>query len=384
MSKIYCSTKFKELQVDVQGRLLYNCCKAYPERIDLDWLEKNPGKLFYTPTMIADRELMLAGKRSKACEYGCYRYEDQGLTSKRILEKNNEFISDVHSPLKSITISLSNDCNLTCVYCSAEWSTAWARDIDKNGEYNIENYKNKNNNWTKLYQKLKQKDRSSDSKFFKLLIRELSLSPFIKHISIMGGEPFLNSGLIELLEISQDKEIHIVSGLGVSTNRFRSIIDKIKDKNNVSLIISAETTNKFFEFIRYGISWNDFLQNIDYIKRSGKKIKFMSTITNLTSFDILSFYNMFQNEHIIDYNTVSDRTFLQPNVLDDLSKKILIDSIQDKIDNKFFIHLKQSISQPYDNMERQNLSIFLKEFSNRRQLKLDIFPSHFLKWLDLD
>jgi organic radical activating enzyme len=384
MSDVYCSTKFKELQVDVQSRLLYNCCKAWPERIDLGWLENNPGKLFHTPTMIADRALMLEGKRSRSCEHGCYQYEDQGLTSKRISEKNNEFISDVYNPLKSITISLSNDCNLTCAYCSSEWSTAWARDIDKDGEYNIEGYKNKNDNWSELWSKMKQKDRSNDTKFFKLLIKEIALCPDIKTISIMGGEPLLNNELMEILETVKDKKIKIVSGLGVSINRFKSILDKIKDKNNISFNLSAENTNNFFEFIRHGISWNDFLHKIEYIKKSGITINFTSTITNLTSFDIVSFYNMFGNEHIISYNPVTGRSFLQPNVLDDLSKKILIDSIRDKMDNKFFIQLKQSISQPHNDLDRKNLSVFLKEFSNRRKLKLDIFPAHFLKWLDLD
>ena len=384
MSDVYCSSKFKELQVHVQSRLLYNCCKAWPERIDLDWLENNPGKLFYTPTMVADRKLMLEGKRSKSCEHGCYQYEDQGLTSKRISGKNNEIISDVYNPLKSILISLSNDCNLTCAYCSSEWSTAWAKDIDKNGEYNIDGYDNKNNNWIKLYQKLKQKDRSNNSKFFKILMKEISLSLDIKKIGIIGGEPLLNNELMKLLEIIKDKKILITSGLGVSTNRFKSIIDKIKDKNNISLETSAENTDKFFEFVRYGISWNDFLDKIDYIKKSGITIQFSSTITNLSSFDIVSFYNMFGNEHIIIYNPLQDRPFLQPNVLDDVSKKILIDSIQDKMDNKFFIQLKQSISQPYNDIDRKNLSVFLKEFSTRRKLKLDIFPVHFLKWLDLD
>ena len=384
MSDVYCSSKFKELQVHVQSRLLYNCCKAWPERITLDWLENNPGKLFHTPTMIADRKLMLEGKRSKSCEHGCYQYEDQGITSKRISEKKNEFISDVYNPLKSITISLSNDCNLTCAYCSSEWSTAWARDIDKNGEYNIEKYKNKNDNWSQLWSKMKQKDRSSDTKFFKLLMKEIALCPDIKTINIMGGEPLLNNELMELLETMKDKKIKIVSGLGVSINRFKSIVDKIKDKNNISFDISAENTNNFFEFIRHGLSWSDFTHKIDYIKKSGITINFLSTITNLTSFDIVSFYNMFGNEHIISYNPVTDRAFLQPNVLDDLSKKILIDSIQDKMDNNFFIQLKESISQPHNDIERKNLSMFLKEFSNRRKLKLDIFPVHFLKWVDLN
>jgi len=382
MSDVYCSTKFKELQVHVQSRLLYNCCKAWPERIDLDWLENNPGKLFHTPTMVADRQLMLEGKRSKSCEHGCYQYEDQGLTSARNLYKDKKII-DVYNPLETLQISLSNDCNLTCAYCSSEWSTAWHRDIKKNGEYPIDEYNNKNDNWSKLWSKIKQRDRSTDTKFFKLLCNEISLNPHIKNITILGGEPLLNNHLYKILDIATDKKIKIISGLGVDIQKLKKITDHIKDNKNISFQISAEGTGDIFEFIRYGARWNDFLQKIDYIKNTGIIIEFLSVISNITSFGIVSFYDMFSDKHKITYNPVADRSFLQSNVLDDLSKKNLLDSIKDEMDNKFFLQLKQSVSQEYSDSERKKLSVFLKEFTKRRNLKLDIFPDHFVKWLDI-
>jgi len=382
MSDVYCSTKFKELQVHVQSRLLYNCCKAWPERIDLNWLENNPGKLFHTPTMVADRQLMLEGKRSKSCEHGCYQYEDQGLTSARNLYKDKKII-DVYNPLETLQISLSNDCNLTCAYCSSEWSTAWHRDIKKNGEYPIDEYNNKNDNWSKLWSKIKQRDRSTDTKFFKLLCNEISLNPHIKNITILGGEPLLNNHLYKILDIATDKKIKIISGLGVDIQKLKKITDHIKDNKNISFQISAEGTGDIFEFIRYGARWNDFLQKIDYIKNTGIIIEFLSVISNITSFGIVSFYDMFSDKHKITYNPVADRSFLQSNVLDDLSKKNLLDSIKDEMDNKFFLQLKQSVSQEYSDSERKKLSVFLKEFTKRRNLKLDIFPDHFVKWLDI-
>jgi len=382
MSNVYCSTKFKELQVHVQGRLLYNCCKAWPERVDLDWLEKNPGRLFYTPTMISDRKLMLQGKRSRSCEFGCYQYEDKGLISVRSLADKEE-ITDLYNPMEKLNISLSSDCNLTCAYCSSEWSTAWSKDIDKNGEYGIIGYRNKNDNWVKLWNKMKQKDRSNDTKFLKLLMREISLCPNIKNIAILGGEPLLHNGIMEFLQSIDDKKITIASGLGVSHDRFKNIIDKIKDKKNISFNISAEATGPIFEFLRYGSSWKDFLHKVEYLKKQGFTIKFLSTMTNLTSFDIISFYDIFGKEHDIDYNPVTERSFLEPNILDDHSKKILIDSIDDKMDNDFFSQFKKSIIQPFEDVERKNLSIFLEQFSKRRNLGLDIFPEHFRKWLEI-
>jgi molybdenum cofactor biosynthesis enzyme MoaA len=384
MSDVYCSTKFKELQVHVQSRLLYNCCKAWPERIDLGWLENNPGKLFYTPTMVSDRALMLEGKRSRSCEHGCYKYEDQGLISARNKDKDEKII-DVYNPLETLQISLSTDCNLTCAYCSSEWSTAWHRDIKKNGKYTIDDVSNnKNDNWSELWSKMKQKDRSTDTKFFKLLCNEISLNSHIKNINILGGEPLLNNNLFNILDVAIDKKIKITSGLGVDIERLKKIADYIKDNKNISFDISAESTGDIFEFVRYGAQWDDFLQKIDYIKNRGITIEFLSVVSNITSFGIVSFHNMFSNQHNIKYNPVTDRPFLQPNVLDDLSKKNLLDSIKDKMDNKFFLQLKQSVSQKYNDHERKSLSVFLKEFSRRRNLKLDIFPVHFLKWLDLN
>ena len=194
----------------------------------------------------------------------------------------------------------------------------------------------------------------------------------------------MNNHLHKILDIATDKKIKIISGLGVDIQKLKKITDHIKDNKNISFDISAEGTGDIFEFVRHGARWNDFLQKIDYIKNTGVMIDFLSVISNITSFGIVSFYNMFSDQHKIAYNPVVDRPFLQPNVLDDLSKKNLLDSIKDKMDNKFFLQLKQSISQEYSDSERKKLSVFLKEFSRRRNLKLDIFPVHFLRWLDLN
>ena len=389
MNGVYCSTKFTELQVHVQSRLLYNCCKAYPERINLDWLEQNPGKLFHTPTMIQDRTEMLEGKKCKSCDYGCYRYEAQGLVSARtttraqaIQRDNSIQIDNIFQPLKKLQISLSTDCNLTCAYCSAEWSTSWYQDIRMNGEYGIDGYRNETDNWTSLWNNMKQKDRSNNSRFFQLLLNEIKLSPSIEEIYLLGGEPLLHNGLMDLLEIIKDKKIIIVSGLGVNTNRLTKIIDKIKNYD-INFRISAETTSHLFEFIRHGSNWIDFQHKTSLLKEAGFNIQYISTITNITSFGLLKFYDMYSDEHNISYNPVTDRNFLQPNVLDDQSKQKLIESIKDRLDIPFFKQLHQSVIQPYTDSQKQDLKKFLVEFARRRTLSLDIFPKHFLDWLEI-
>lgn len=382
MNDVYCSSKFTELQVHIPSRLLYNCCKAYPERIDLDWLERNPGKLFHTPTMVQDRTEMVAGKRCKSCDWGCYKYEDQGLSSARTEAKHKGRINNTDGSLIDLQIALSTDCNLTCAYCSPEWSTSWSTDLKENGRYNVKEIDQTHTNFVDLWSKMKQKDRSTDSKFFHLVLREIELSQTLKRISILGGEPLLNNNLIGLLDRAPDKNFRIISGLGVSVLRLEKILKKTKDKN-VEFHISAESTGKYFEFIRYGSNWKDFLKKIDMIKDNGNRIYFITTINNLAIFDIKSFYELMNQQHYITFNSVTDRPFLQANVLDDLSKKHFIESVGEHTNNEYYKKIIDILKVPCKEEERKNLSIFLKEFARRRSLSLDIFPNHFLKWLEI-
>ena len=145
----YCSTKFTDLHVHVQGRMLYNCCMAYPERVSIDWLEKNPGKLFHTDTMVADRKLMLENKSCASCHHGCYKHEEKGILSARQQQEQNANITDVNAPLQHLQISLSTDCNLTCMYCGPEWSTSWHKNIEANGPHKLKDFTLENTNFTK-------------------------------------------------------------------------------------------------------------------------------------------------------------------------------------------------------------------------------------------
>ena len=378
----YCSTKFTELQVHVQSRLLYNCCKAYPERVNLEWLEANPGKLFHTDTMIKDRKLMLENKSCVSCHFGCYKYEEQGLISSRIKLKTNKFISDPKAPLKNLIIALSTDCNLTCAYCSPEWSSSWQKDIEKNGNYELTDFKIKNDNFAKLWSKIKQKSRSTESKFFHLLLKEISLAKDLEVISMMGGEPLLHNQLEMFLEQIEDKKITITTGLGVSLSRLSRLLKKMKGKK-IGFFVSGETTGSFFEFLRYGASWEDFLTKVKMISDYGFKIGFISTISNISLFDFTNFYNTFHNSYNIWINSMHEKPFLMPHVIDDKSKDDFIKTSKKYENTKTFQNILKSLNVDVNEIDRINLGNYVKQFSSRRSIDISFLPEHFRKWCNL-
>lgn len=383
MADVYCSTKFTEIQIHIQNRLLLNCCKAWPEKINLDWLEQNPGKLFLTETIVEDRKKMLLGEKCHSCDFGCYQYENKGFISKRLKKEGDQsFINDPFSLPTTIDIAISTDCNLSCLYCGPEYSLSWTKDLIENGNYDHPDPGLKLKPQHEIALKIKQKARSIESRFFKLVLSEIKNTNSIKNINLLGGEPLLNDGTYQLLDEFSDKNIKISTGLGISNQLFKKFLEKIKNRKNIELIISAESTGKNFEFLRYGAKWTNFCQMIKELQTEKIPFYFNSVITNISSFDLENFYKLY-NDHFIRYGNVSTKPYLLPNVLDIESKEKLINKIKSYDNNIFFSRLKQEIEKECSETQRIQCSYFLKEFSKRRNLKLDIFPDHFLKWLDL-
>lgn len=379
----YCSAKFTDLQVHVQGRLLYNCCEAYPERVDLDWLEANPGRLFHTDTMLEDRALMLDNKSCASCHYGCYKYEEQGLPSPRQRYKNHTKTSDPGAPLIGLNISLSTDCNLTCMYCGPEWSSSWHKDIDKNGEYLLDGVPVKqNDNWSTLWSKMKQRSRGTESRFFQLLLREIKLSAGLQRVTILGGEPLLNNQLDQVLDRIHGKKIIIVTGLGVSHTRLRKVLQSTKGMD-VRFDISAEATGQLFELIRHGVTWRDFQDRVSMIEKNGNKIRFLSTISNLSVLGFSDFYDLYSNKHEIVINHLKDTTWMMPHVLDPRSKNDFINSTQAKHNLPEFNTILDMMKKTPEDKDRINTGDYLKQFSSRRSVDLNFLPEHFRKWCGL-
>ena len=379
----YCSAKFTDLQVHVQGRLLYNCCEAYPERVDLDWLEANPGRLFHTDTMLEDRALMLDNKSCASCHYGCYKYEEQGLPSPRQRYKNHTKTSDPGAPLIGLNISLSTDCNLTCMYCGPEWSSSWQKDIDKNGEYLLDGVPVKqNDNWSTLWSKMKQRSRGTESRFFQLLLREIKLSAGLQRVTILGGEPLLNNQLDQVLDRIHGKKIIIVTGLGVSHTRLRKVLQSTKGMD-VRFDISAEATGQLFELIRHGVTWRDFQDRVSMIEKNGNKIRFLSTISNLSVLGFSDFYDLYSNKHEIVINHLKDTAWMMPHVLDPRSKNDFINSTQAKHNLPEFNTILDMMKKTPEDKDRINTGDYLKQFSSRRYVDLNFLPEHFRKWCGL-
>jgi len=388
----YCSMKFRFLKVDLIRNTMYTCDAAMPRSIDRDWLEANPGQLFNTESTVNDRRLMLQNIRNSNCEQNCWPAEDKGSVSPRLFRNGDlQTHTDLYQSPEFFDLTINSDCNLSCSYCCKEYSSSWRRDIAENGAYKITGLLDRYQLTPvdQIIQQLSQTEVKSNSNY-RLLLNELRIvAPSLKTLFVTGGEPLLDNYLIDTLvdiPFNSDIDFNLFSGLGMSKSRFTKLLDKISTLSNkyknFKLKISAESVNQFYEFNRYGNTWNDFVEKINLLRQRNIKFIFHCTISNLTLF---GFYDFCTKFHDIDFTMdfVHQPHMLSPHVLDDESKKIIYNQLV-ALDGKNTSALLKSIEPIPTEIEKLNLKEFLLEFTNRRpDLTLDIFPKTFINWLGL-
>ena len=230
------------------------------------------------PTNTQTQQQMLHDKPGADC-HTCYDLEN-GNKRFDIISDRIFYIRELkHVPLDTYTlgnhnlstvdIRWSNLCNFGCVYCSPEFSSRLADEL-------------------KIYP---VRPTSEQMESFKSYIFHHAAG--LKHVYLAGGEPLLMRENLELLELLKQKNPGV--NLRINTNLSKvdtKIFDLICEFENVHWIISVESMDHEFEYIRYGGSWRDFVGNLTVIRNLQHKISF-----NMLHF-LLNYRSIF---HCIDF-----------------------------------------------------------------------------------
>ena len=171
--------------------------------------------------------------------------------------------------LRTIDARWSRLCNFACVYCSAEFSSRWAMEVNDS----------------------RVSPSDEDLEAFKKYI--LDRAKNLKHVYLAGGEPLLMKQNLELLDVL--KKVNPDVALRINTNLSKvdtQIFEKICGFKNVHWTISLDEMEQEFEYVRYGGSWQDFLENLDHIRDLPHKITFNMLhfiLNHLSIFDTVDF-----------------------------------------------------------------------------------------------
>jgi molybdenum cofactor biosynthesis enzyme MoaA len=150
--------------------------------------------------------------------------------------------------LQTIDVRWTNLCNFACVYCGPEFSSRWSAELGVS---------------------VPQPAPEQQQEFRDYI---LSQAPRLRHVYLAGGEPLLMRENLELLDrLDPDVTIRVNTNLSRTDTR---VFERICEFKNVHWTVSVESMAKEFEYIRYGGSWLDFVDNLKHIHALDHKISF--------------------------------------------------------------------------------------------------------------
>lgn len=268
-SKTFCSSPWTFLNIDQTGKVL-PCMHSGYELGNLK--EKTIQEILVDQPLKDLKNAIAQGRWHSACDI-CKTLEQNGRASGRTMRHSSDEIKQQIDnnidwfTVNDIVINWSNLCNLTCVYCNPHTSTAWQR-VEG---IPIVHLKNEHSDLIELAK---------------------SQGKNIRGLSLGGGEPLLQKGLVEFLQQldSQTTTVMVTTNLSVDllTN---PVYQELKNWKNVDWMISFDNADQQkFEYVRHGASWTQFASNIAQMKKDRQHVMAHPAYSIYCAFDLDQYY----------------------------------------------------------------------------------------------
>lgn len=305
----FCLAKWTQVTMHLHNGTTHSCHHPSPHKIPLNEIKNNPTALHNTKFKKEKRKQMLNGEKPDECNY-CWNVENtSNLFSDRIFKSSEQwslpYINEIkeldwrenYNP-KYVEVNFSNVCNFKCSYCGPMFSSKWVEEIDKYGFYPTSSKYN-DLEWIKETEQMpyKYSEENPYVKSFWLWWPELYND--LHTFRITGGEPLLSKDTWKILDFIIDNEtpnrklnLSINTNLGLPRNIIEDFVKKVKliienDKINEFIIFtSCESFGKQAEYIRFGLDFDLFFSNIEYILKELPKV----TVNVMATYNVLSVF----------------------------------------------------------------------------------------------
>ncbi len=273
----FCYAPWMHLYTNPDSRLL-PCCLFHEDNTEFPNLNYVPlEEAINHPKMIKLRKELLAGEKPAGC-YRCEAQSKMNMTPYR--EKMNNYGRKQNIPLNEdgtvdikdfnppfLDIRFGNLCNLKCRTCSPTFSSSIAVEF------------NKINN-TKLQVLHSLNDNVIEEIFSKL--------DKVEHIYLAGGEPLIEENNYTLLSelIKRNLKPSLLYNTNLTNIKFKdkNLSDLWKHFPEVNLTVSLDGYMEVNDYIRYGSSYEQIMENILSIRNDAPHVKFnINTVASMMS-----------------------------------------------------------------------------------------------------
>lgn len=276
-SPTFCASPWTFLNIDQTGRVMPCMHSGY----ELGNLKNNTIQEILAGNKMLDlKHAMSNGHWHDACSW-CKQLEETTGSSGRTVRQLSAEVADKidkdvnYFGLEHMVVNWSNLCNLTCVYCNPETSTAW-QSVKK---IPINHIKNEHQDLIELA-KLHGKN--------------------IQGLTLGGGEPLLQKGLVEFLSYLDSQKINIVVTTNLSVEITNNpVYQTLRQWPNVTWMVSFDNADPAkFEYVRNGASWQQLEKNIDTMIADKQSIQAHPAYSIYCALDIDQYYDFCQRKGI--------------------------------------------------------------------------------------
>jgi organic radical activating enzyme len=299
LSGSFCAAKWYNATIWLGSGQTTSCHHPPAHLVDKDKVTTNPRLLHNTDQKKEDRRKMIAGERPAGCEY-CWKIEDMGrdAVSDRVYKSKIYPIEALHEArntppesdvnLLTLEIAFDRTCQFACSYCNPAFSSSWVRDIKHNGPYrNLvsdgRNHFTHTHDSSQLY-KITETNPYVDA-FFAWW--ETDLHRTLQELRITGGEPLMSAHTWRLIDWFRDNRGKSSTRLAINSNLGSEVdVDRLLESVSgmaIDLYTSNEAIDTQAEYIRDGLVWHDWANNLQRLLDSGqfRGIHVMCTVNAL-------------------------------------------------------------------------------------------------------
>ena len=296
-----CLAKWTQVTMHLGNGTTHSCHHPVAHKIPLEELKNNPSALHNTNHKKQRRKEMLNGERPTECDF-CWRVEDNGETSDRILKSLDSYSFKHHDKIAELVgdedifptyveVSFGNTCNFKCAYCGPAYSSQWQQEIKKDGPYVLEDMQFNLSKHTE--QHIPQREHNPYIEAFWEWFPEA-----YKHMHtfrITGGEPLLIKDTMKVIDFLLENPNPNLS-FAINSNacppdgmweEFTRKIRQLEEGNCVKdfvLFTSAEATGDKNDYVRYGMNYALWKKNIEYFLKN----TIGAGVTCMSAFNLLS------------------------------------------------------------------------------------------------
>jgi hypothetical protein len=271
ISPSFCPLRWSYLQIDLQHGRAKACCKTPFEQMTARQLdEQGSAALFNSGYVQQRRREMLAGVRHDDCA-ACWQAEALGLESYRRAQSAKPMFRGVTEKLlahpavdgavpRHIEIILKTTCDLACSYCGPDFSTRWQTEIERQGPYPHDD--------SVPAPTIQVAPPQFDRMFRRWLAENLSE---VAYIQFNGGEPLIQDDFYDFIELvlstptKQSLQLGVITNLNTPPARLRQLLKVLPElhrRHAFRFGISLDAVGSRAEYIRFGLRWDRFDQNL--------------------------------------------------------------------------------------------------------------------------